>query len=98
REYGCRALISKIFQDCEKAEPAPSAVPTCLSKSSFVLNRTNCPLNGSRPDESIRSALDYGDLSETFACAFGQSSWNGTSALPKCRRNGAACRYRPRRA
>src|SRR6266567_4747719 len=24
-------------------------------------------LNGSRPDESIRSALDYGDLSETFA-------------------------------
>src|SRR6266702_5687722 len=32
------------------------------------------PLNGSRPDESIRSALDYGDLSETFACAFGQSS------------------------
>src|SRR6266566_8207437 len=39
---------------------------------------TFCPLNGSRPDESIRSALDYGDLSETFACAFGQSSWNGT--------------------
>src|SRR6266702_1142359 len=35
---------------------------------------TFCPLNGSRPDESIRSALDYGDLSETFACAFGQSS------------------------
>src|SRR6266699_2159567 len=59
---------------------------------------TFCPLNGSRPDESIRSALDYGDLSETFACAFGQSSWNVTSALPKCRRNGAACRYRPRRA
>src|SRR6266581_7539229 len=25
---------------------------------------TFCPLNGSRPDESIRSALDYGDLSE----------------------------------
>src|SRR6266581_2338288 len=42
---------------------------------------TFCPLNGSRPDESIRSALDYGDLSETFACAFGQSSWNGTSSL-----------------
>ena len=42
---------------------------------------TFCPLNGSRPDESIRSALDYGDLSETFACAFGQSSWNGTSPL-----------------
>src|SRR6266700_5424408 len=40
---------------------------------------TFCPLNGSRPDEMIRSALDYGDLSETFACAFGQSSWNGTS-------------------
>src|SRR6266700_7659024 len=39
------------------------------------------PLNGSRPDESIRSALDYGDLSETFVCAFGQSSWNGTSSL-----------------
>src|SRR6266702_3186677 len=35
---------------------------------------TFCPLNGSRPDESIRSALDYDDLSETFACAFGQSS------------------------
>ena len=35
---------------------------------------TFCPLNGSRPDESIRSALDYGDLSETFAWAFGQSS------------------------
>src|SRR6266568_9346865 len=27
---------------------------------------TFCPLNGSRPDESIRSALDYGDLSETL--------------------------------
>src|SRR5437899_11220449 len=39
---------------------------------------TFCPLNGSRPDESIRSALDYGDLSETFVCAFGRSSWNGT--------------------
>src|SRR5437016_2246365 len=36
-------------------------------------------LNGGRPDESIRSALDYGDLSETFACAFGRSSWNGTA-------------------
>src|SRR5260370_38366140 len=35
---------------------------------------TFCPLNGSRPDESIRSALDYSDLSEPFACAFGQSS------------------------
>ena len=46
------------------------------------------PLNGSRPDESIRSALDYGDLSETFACVFGQSSWNGTSSYcPSVRKN-----------
>src|SRR6266478_9032018 len=29
--------------------------------------------------EQIVFRLDYGDLSETFACAFGQSSWNGTS-------------------
>src|SRR6266478_8804817 len=28
--------------------------------------------------EQIVFRLDYGDLSETFACAFGQSSWNGT--------------------
>src|SRR6266566_614748 len=58
-----------------------------LSKSSFVLEpneSTFCPLNGSRPDESNRPALDYGDLSETFACAFGQSSWNGTSWMNGC--------------
>src|SRR6266704_5946818 len=88
-------LRASCLSLCHVCRGSPSAVPTCLtpnqvgllkfgsglSKSSFVLNRTNrlfVPSTAAGQMNRIRSALDYGDLSETFACAFGQSSWNGT--------------------